>query len=198
MCPMHAPVARRAAPGRQIASETTCGLAARRPRPYPGRLPTRQARQTMRPIAHPQPLGWTAECVETLRLAGPLALANLLQMLTYAIDVIFIARLGAQELAASALAVAVFGVLVVGAVRPDRRGLPHRRRRTGRARRPALRPIRRTVRMALWIAGPARRAGDARLHAGRANHAGRPGRTRISPRWPAPTWRSCCSRPCRC
>jgi multidrug resistance protein, MATE family len=66
----------------------------------------------MQPIAHPHPLGWKAECRETLALAGPLALANLLQMLTYSIDVMFIARLGAAELAASALAVAVFAVLI--------------------------------------------------------------------------------------
>lgn len=52
----------------------------------------------MRPVAHPRPLGWKAECTETLRLAGPLAAANLLQMLTYAIDVMFIARLGPLEL----------------------------------------------------------------------------------------------------
>ena len=45
----------------------------------------------------------------TLRLSWPLALANLLQMLTYAVDVIFIARLGEAQLAASALAVALFG-----------------------------------------------------------------------------------------
>ena len=43
----------------------------------------------MRPVAHPSPLGWKAECFETLRMAGPLAAANLLQMLTYAVDVMF-------------------------------------------------------------------------------------------------------------
>jgi len=48
----------------------------------------------MQPVAHPHPLGWKAECHETLRLAGPLALANLLQMLTYSVDVMFIARPG--------------------------------------------------------------------------------------------------------
>ena len=34
--------------------------------------------------------GWRAELRATLRLSWPLAAANLLQMLTYAIDVIFI------------------------------------------------------------------------------------------------------------
>ena len=48
----------------------------------------------------------------TLRLSWPLALANLLQMLTYAVDVIFIARLGEQPLAASALVVSIFGLIM--------------------------------------------------------------------------------------
>ena len=105
----------------------------------------------MKPIAHPRPLGMKAESLETLRLAGPLALANLLQMLTYAVDVVFIARLGAAELAASALAIAIFGLLVwslhglTGAVAPIIAA------ELG-ARAPALRPVRRSVRMALWLA----------------------------------------------
>ena len=105
----------------------------------------------MHPVAHPQPLGWKAESRETLRLAGPLALANLLQMLTYAVDVIFIARLGTAELAASSLVIAIFGTLVwalhglTGAVGPIIAA------ELG-ARAPALRPVRRSVRMALWLA----------------------------------------------
>jgi len=104
----------------------------------------------MRPVAHPSPLGWKAECFETLRMAGPLAAANLLQMLTYAVDVMFIARLGPMELAASALAIAVFGLVIstsgglVSAVSPIAAA------ELG-ARAPALRPVRRTVRMALWM-----------------------------------------------
>ena len=95
---------------------------------------------------------WRLEFAATLRLAGPLAAANLLQMLTYAIDVMFIARLGEDELAASSLAVAVFGTVTwslsalvgaVSAVAAAELG----------ARAPALRPIRRTVRMALWLSG---------------------------------------------
>ncbi len=105
----------------------------------------------MQPQAHPAPLGFRTECKETLRLAAPLAVANLLQMLIYAVDVVFIARLGAQSLAASALAVAVFGLLVwalqglAGAVAPVIAA------ELG-ARAPALRPVRRAVRMALWLA----------------------------------------------
>ena len=94
---------------------------------------------------------WGQEFRATIALATPLALANLLQMLTYAIDVIFIARLGEEPLAASALAVALFGLVLwamtalTGAVAPliaEALG----------ARAPALRPVRRSVRMALWLA----------------------------------------------
>ncbi|MBI1403014.1 MAG: MATE family efflux transporter [Porphyrobacter sp.] len=95
--------------------------------------------------------GWGQEIRATLALAGPLAAANLLQMLTYAVDVIFIARLGEEELAASALAVSLFGLVLwaltglTGAVAPliaEAMG----------ARAPSLRPVRRSVRMALWLA----------------------------------------------
>ena len=95
--------------------------------------------------------GWRAELRATLRLSWPLAAANLLQMLTYAIDVIFIARLGDDQLAASALAVALFGLVLwalsglTGAVAPVAAA------ELGE-RAPALRPVRRSVRMALWLA----------------------------------------------
>lgn len=56
--------------------------------------------------------GWRGELRETFRLAWPLALANLLQMLVHAVDVVFVARLGERELAASALAIALFGLLM--------------------------------------------------------------------------------------
>ncbi len=114
--------------------------------PYPGRL-------FMADTAHLSGASspWRTEIAATLRLSWPLALANLLQMLTYAIDVIFIARLGEQPLAASALVVSVFGLIVwalsgltgaVSAVISAALG----------ARAPALRPVRRATRMALWLA----------------------------------------------
>ena len=105
----------------------------------------------MREIKASATPSWSGELRATLGLAGPLAAANLLQMLTYAIDVIFIARLGEDELAASALAVALFGLVLwaltglTGAVAPliaEALG----------ARAPALRAVRRSVRMALWLA----------------------------------------------
>ena len=95
--------------------------------------------------------GWRNEFRATLKLSWPLAAANLLQMLTYAIDVIFIARLGEAQLAASALAIALFGLVMwalsglTGAVAPVAAA------ELGE-RAPALRPVRRAVRMALWLA----------------------------------------------
>ncbi|MFX8036003.1 MATE family efflux transporter, partial [Acinetobacter baumannii] len=70
------------------------------------------------------PGSWRAELRATLRLATPLVGANLLQMMVFALDVVFVARLGPEALAASSLAVALFGLLIwsltglVGAASP--------------------------------------------------------------------------------
>ncbi len=99
--------------------------------------------------AAPSPL--RLEIGQTLRLAGPLAAANLLQMMVYAIDVIFVARLGQEALAASSLAIALFGLInwclsgLTGAVAPLISAELGQRRH-------AVREIRRSVRMALWLA----------------------------------------------
>lgn len=94
---------------------------------------------------------WRSELAATLALAGPLVLANLLQMAVYATDVIFVARLGQEALAASSLSVTLFGLFnwsfsgLTGAVAPliaaELGG-----------RRHAVRQIRRSTRMALWLA----------------------------------------------
>lgn len=89
--------------------------------------------------------------VATLRLAAPLALANMLQMAVFAIDVIFVARLGQDALAAASLSVAMFGLMIwacsglTGAVAPLIAA------ELGRGRH-ALREVRRSIRMALWLA----------------------------------------------
>ncbi len=94
---------------------------------------------------------WRAELGATLRLAAPLAGANLLQMLVYAIDVIFVARLGEEALAASSLATTLFGLMMwcfsglTGACAPLIAAELGRRRH-------AVREVRRSVRMALWLA----------------------------------------------
>ncbi|MFM7349486.1 MAG: MATE family efflux transporter [Erythrobacter sp.] len=94
--------------------------------------------------------GWGQELRATLALALPLAATNLLQMLIHAVDVIFIARLGDQPLAASSLAIAIFGLTLwamtglVGACAPliaaERGRKLH-----------SVRDIRRTVRMGMWV-----------------------------------------------
>ena len=101
-----------------------------------------------------------AELAAMLRLAGPLALANLLQMLVYAIDVIFVARLGEQALAASSLSISLFGLMMwcfsglTGACAPLIAAELGRRAH-------AVREVRRSVRMALWLAVGAGLAGMA-------------------------------------
>jgi len=85
------------------------------------------------------------------RLALPLAAANLLQMAVYAVDVIFVARLGTQPLAAITLATSLYGIAVwcclglIGAVAPLAATA------LGRGRH-AVREMRRSFRMGLWMA----------------------------------------------
>lgn len=97
------------------------------------------------------PHSFRAELGATLRLAGPLALANMLQMAVFATDVMFVARLGQESLAASSLAVAIVLLFmmalngVTGAVAPLVSAELGRRTN-------AVREVRRSVRMALWLA----------------------------------------------
>jgi MATE family multidrug resistance protein len=94
---------------------------------------------------------WRKEAFDTLRMAAPLAASNVLQMAVYAIDVIFVARLGEGSLAAASLSVSLMGVMMwsmfamTGAVSPliaaDR----------GRGLR-ILHEVRRSARMSLWLA----------------------------------------------
>ena len=101
-------------------------------------------------FAEPAQTTWRSEFAATLRLAVPLALAGVLQMATHAIDVIFVARLGAEALAAASLGIAVFGTITwalsglsgsVAALIAAELG----------QRRHAVREVRRSTRMALWL-----------------------------------------------
>ena len=94
---------------------------------------------------------WRNELAATLRLSWPLALANLLQMLTYAIDVIFIARLGEEPLAASALATSLFGLVLWAFNSLTAAVAPVIAAELG-ANPKTRRPVRRATRMALWMA----------------------------------------------
>lgn len=97
------------------------------------------------------PSSFRAELRATLLLAGPLALANLLQMAVFATDVIFIARLGQQALAASSLAVALIAVMMMGMNGVTGAVAPLIAAELGR-RHNAVREVRRSTRMALWLA----------------------------------------------
>jgi MATE family multidrug resistance protein len=105
----------------------------------------------MRETQNLEAQGWRNEIRATFTLAWPLALANLLQMLVHAVDVIFVARLGETELAASSLGIAVFGLTmwafsgltgIVAALIAEELG----------RKRHAVREVRRSVRMGLWLA----------------------------------------------
>ena len=103
----------------------------------------------MRGTGHPSP--FRAELGATFRLAWPLALANLLQMAVYAIDVIFVARLGQDALAAASLAIAIFSLMMFGFSAVTGAVAPLIAAELGR-RSHAVREVRRSVRMALWLA----------------------------------------------
>lgn len=94
---------------------------------------------------------WRAELGAMLRLAAPLALANLLQMLVYAIDVIFVARLGDEALAASSLSISLLGLMMWCFSGLTSACAPLIAAELGR-RDHAVREVRRSVRMALWLA----------------------------------------------
>jgi MATE family multidrug resistance protein len=104
------------------------------------------------PLTADRPQNFRAEFRATLALAWPLAAANLLQMLVHAIDVLFVTRLGETPLAASSLGISIFGLLLwtgsglVGAVAPLVAAELGRRKH-------AVREVRRSVRMGLWISG---------------------------------------------
>lgn len=106
--------------------------------------------QQATPLTADRPQAFGAEFRATLALAGPLAAANLLQMLVHAIDVIFVARLGDAALAASSLGVSIFGLLLWTGTGLVSAAAPLIAAELGR-RKHAVREVRRTVRMALWL-----------------------------------------------
>ena len=95
--------------------------------------------------------GWRGEIVATLALAWPLALANLAQMLVHSIDVIFVARLGDDALAASSLAISLFIVLLGSLTGMTGFVSALIAAELGR-RKHAVREVRRSARMGLWLA----------------------------------------------
>ncbi|MDR6787797.1 MATE family multidrug resistance protein [Sphingomonas sp. BE138] len=106
---------------------------------------------TLAPLTQGPPPTWNAELRALAALAGPLIGANLLQMAVFAVDVVFVARLGPVEFAAATLGVFFFHILgfaligLVGAAEPLIAAALGRR--VG-----AVRQVRRSFRMAMWLA----------------------------------------------
>ncbi|MDE0880265.1 MAG: MATE family efflux transporter [Sphingomonas bacterium] len=90
------------------------------------------------------------ELAALVALAGPLVAANLLQMAVYAIDVVFVARLGTVELAAATLGVYLYAVIMWALVGLVGAAAPVIAAELGR-RRHAVREVRRSFRMAMWL-----------------------------------------------
>lgn len=114
-----------------------------------------------------QTQAWRDEFRAMLALAWPLVGANLLQMAIYAVDVMFVARLGTVEFAAATL-----GVFMVSLVHWALIGLttacaPIIAAEIGRKKH-SVREVRRTVRMTLWLSVIACLPFMALLHFGEA------------------------------
>lgn len=84
-------------------------------------------------------------------LAAPLVGANLLQMAVAAVDVVFVARLGTVEFAAATLGVFLFNLLMFALIGLTSAAAPIIAAELG-ARAHAVREVRRSFRMALWVA----------------------------------------------
>ncbi|WP_305098643.1 MATE family efflux transporter [Croceibacterium aestuarii] len=95
--------------------------------------------------------GWRGEILATLALAWPLALANTAQMMVHAIDVIFVARLGEDALAASSLGISLF-IVVLGSLTGMTGFVAALIAAELGRRKHAVREVRRSVRMGLWLA----------------------------------------------
>ncbi len=115
----------------------------------------------------PLPSPWRKEIGATLQLAVPLALANLLQMAVYASDVIFVAHLGQEALAASSLAISIFALVNWGLLGLTGSVAPLIAAELG-AKAHSVREVRRTIRMALWLALASAITGMVICHFGEA------------------------------
>ena len=102
-------------------------------------------------VTGPAPATLKGEMRALVWLAGPLVGANLLQMAVSAVDVIFVARLGTVELAAATLGVFLFNILMYALIGLTSAAAPIIAAELGR-RRHAVREVRRSFRMALWVA----------------------------------------------
>ncbi len=102
------------------------------------------------PLAGPPPATWRDEFAALVRLAAPLVAANLLQMAVYAIDVIFVSRLGPVPFAASTLGVFLLSLFMWALIGFTGACAPLIAAELGR-RAHAVREVRRSFRMAMWL-----------------------------------------------
>jgi MATE family multidrug resistance protein len=101
-------------------------------------------------MTHAAAPDWKHELRAMFALAAPLAGANLLQMAVYAIDVVFVARLGQEALSASSLSISLFGLLMWSTTGLVGAAAPLISAELG-SRRHAVRQVRRSMRMAGWV-----------------------------------------------
>jgi putative MATE family efflux protein len=94
---------------------------------------------------------WRAEFGAMTVLALPMVGSNLLQMGVYAVDVMFVARLGTVEFAAATLGVFLISLILWGLIGLTGACAPIIAAEIGRKAH-AVREIRRTFRMAVWLA----------------------------------------------
>lgn len=106
--------------------------------------------RSLAPLTGPSPATLRGEFRALIRLASPLVAANLLQMAVYAVDVVFVARLGTVEFAAATLGVFLFSLVMWALASMVAAGAPIIAAELG-ARRHAVREVRRTFRMAMWL-----------------------------------------------
>ena len=102
------------------------------------------------PLTAERPADARGEWRALVGLAAPLVGANLLQMAVYAIDVVFVARLGTVEFAAATLGVFLYGITMWSLMSMATACAPLIAAELGR-RRHAVREVRRSFRMALWL-----------------------------------------------
>lgn len=104
----------------------------------------------LKPLDGLAPATMGAELRALARLAIPLVGANLLQMAVYAVDVIFVARLGPIDFAAATLGVFLFSLILWALIGFTGACAPLIAAELG-ARKHAVRQVRRSFRMAMWL-----------------------------------------------
>ncbi len=103
------------------------------------------------PLVEDRSVSWRGEFAQLGRLSVPLVGANLLQMAIAAVDVMFVAKLGPYDLAAATLGAFLFNLLTYALIGLASAASPLMAAELGR-RAHAVREVRRSFRMALWIA----------------------------------------------